>query len=145
MAIPRGKAGARFDLLGESMDIKSPRVIPHELVTGGGNRPQQNKVKDADGEGHLKSRVIKRSLVVGGHRTSVSLEDVFWNEFRALARARLVHLSQLAAEIDSERQHCNLSSAIRLFVFEHRYNPMWDAHQQNEMQNESLQTHKPHR
>jgi predicted DNA-binding ribbon-helix-helix protein len=125
-----------------SMDIKSPSVIPHGLVTGGGNRPQQNKVKDVDGEGHLKSRVIKRSLVVGGHRTSVSLEDVFWNEFRALARARHVHLSQLAAEIDSERQHCNLSSAIRLFVFEHNTIPCGTR---NEMQNESLQTHKPHR
>jgi len=68
--------------------------------------------------GHRKSRVIKRSLVVGGHKTSVSLEDAFWNELRAIAHRRRVHLSQLVGFIDSQRQHCNLSSAIRLFVFD---------------------------
>ena len=71
-------------------------------------------------DGHLKSRVIKRSLVVGGHKTSVSLEDVFWNALRAIAHDRRVHLSQLVGRIDADRQHCNLSSAIRLFVFEIR-------------------------
>ena len=64
-----------------------------------------------------KSRVIKRSIVVGHHKTSVSLEDVFWNELRAIARERNVHLSQLVDEINSERTHANLSSAIRLFVY----------------------------
>jgi predicted DNA-binding ribbon-helix-helix protein len=68
--------------------------------------------------GHLKSRVVKRSIVVGGHKTSVSLEDVFWNELRSIAKARGMHLSQLVGSIDAERQHGNLSSAIRLFVFE---------------------------
>lgn len=71
-------------------------------------------------EGHLKSQVIKRSLVVGGHKTSVSLEDAFWDELRAIAQKLGVHLSQLVGSIDSERQHSNLSSAIRLFVFEYR-------------------------
>lgn len=69
-------------------------------------------------DGHLKSRVVKRSLVVGGHKTSVSLEDVFWNELRWIADNRHLHLSQLVGSIDADRQHCNLSSAIRLFVFE---------------------------
>jgi predicted DNA-binding ribbon-helix-helix protein len=68
--------------------------------------------------GHLKSRVVKRSLVVGGHKTSVSLEDAFWYELRAIAQRRHMHLSQLVGAIDAERRHCNLSSAIRLFVFE---------------------------
>jgi len=71
-------------------------------------------------EGHLKSQVIKRSLVVGGHKTSVSLEDAFWDELRAIAHKFGVHLSQLVGSIDAERQHSNLSSAIRLFVFEYR-------------------------
>ena len=71
------------------------------------------------GNGHLKSRVIKRSLVVGGHKTSISLEDAFWIELRDIAAKLGVHLSQLAGSIDVERQHCNLSSAIRLFVFEY--------------------------
>lgn len=70
-------------------------------------------------EGHLKSRVVKRSLVVGGHKTSVSLEDAFWIELRAIAQKLGVHLSQLVGSIDLERQHNNLSSAIRLFVFEY--------------------------
>lgn len=73
----------------------------------------------ATGEGHLKSRVVKRSLVVGGHKTSVSLEDAFWIELRAIAHRLGVHLSQLVGSIDLERQHSNLSSAIRLFVFEY--------------------------
>ena len=78
-------------------------------------------------DGHLKSRVIKRSLVVGGHKTSVSLEDVFWNALRTIAHNRHIHLSQLVGAIDSERQHCNLSSAIRLFLFEHTCNQTDDA------------------
>ena len=68
----------------------------------------------------MKSRVVKRSLVVGGHKTSVSLEDAFWLELRAIAQSLGVHLSQLVGSIDLERQHSNLSSAIRLFVFEFR-------------------------
>lgn len=70
--------------------------------------------------GYLRSRVQKRSIVVGRHKTSVSLEDVFWNELRAIAQSLGVHLSQLVARIDLDRQHGNLSSAIRLFVFEQR-------------------------
>ena len=65
-----------------------------------------------------KSQVIKRSIVIGHHRTSVSLEDVFWKEFRSAALERNVPLSQLVDEINSERTHSNLSSAIRLFVLE---------------------------
>lgn len=69
--------------------------------------------------GYLRSRVLKRSIVVGRHKTSVSLEDVFWNELRTIAQELGIHLSQLVARIDVEREHGNLSSAIRLFVFEH--------------------------
>jgi predicted DNA-binding ribbon-helix-helix protein len=70
--------------------------------------------------GYLRSRVLKRSVLVGRHRTSVSLEDVFWNELRAIAKKSNMHLSQLISRIDAEREHCNLSSAIRMFVFQHR-------------------------
>ena len=76
--------------------------------------------EQADAGGHLRSQVTKRSLVVGGHTTSVSLEDAFWIELRSIAHNLGVHLSQLVGSIDSERQHSNLSSAIRLFVFEYR-------------------------
>lgn len=70
--------------------------------------------------GYMRSRVLKRSIVVGRHKTSVSLEDVFWQELRNIAADSGMHLSQLVARIDAERQHGNLSSAIRLFVFEQR-------------------------
>jgi predicted DNA-binding ribbon-helix-helix protein len=76
--------------------------------------------RDLAPDGHLRSQVIKRSLVVGGHKTSVSLEDAFWTELRSIATKLDVHLSQLVGSIDAERQHSNLSSSIRLFVFEYR-------------------------
>jgi predicted DNA-binding ribbon-helix-helix protein len=64
----------------------------------------------------MKSSVLKRSIVIAGHKTSVSLEDTFWRELREIASARNITLSQLVGMIDAERQHGNLSSAIRLFV-----------------------------
>ncbi len=59
----------------------------------------------------------KRSLVIDGHRTSVSLEDAFWQGLRAIAKERGVSLNRLVAEIDRHRDG-NLSSAIRLFVLD---------------------------
>lgn len=71
----------------------------------------------------MKSQVVKRSVVVGGHKTSVSLEDAFWNGLREIANRRDITLSDLVAAIDSQRDHSNLSSAIRLFVLDHYRNP----------------------
>jgi len=64
----------------------------------------------------MKSSVIKRSIVIDGHKTSVSLEDPFWNDLKMIARARSLTLSELVATINASRDHSNLSSAIRLFV-----------------------------
>ena len=64
----------------------------------------------------MKSSIIKRSVVVGGHRTSVSLEDDFWSALKEIASARNMPLSELVEIINAYRQHSNLSSAIRLFV-----------------------------
>jgi predicted DNA-binding ribbon-helix-helix protein len=66
----------------------------------------------------LKSAVVKRSIVVAGHRTSVSLEDAFWKGLKEIAGGYHLGLSDLIARIDSDRQHGNLSSAIRLFVLD---------------------------
>jgi len=66
----------------------------------------------------MKSAVVKRSIVVAGHKTSVSLEDAFWNGLKGIARERQMTLSQLVAEIDAQRQFGNLSSALRLFVLD---------------------------
>jgi predicted DNA-binding ribbon-helix-helix protein len=60
--------------------------------------------------------VIKRSITVSGRRSSISVEDDFWNALREIAKKRGETLSHLVSSIDAERQHSNLSSAIRLFV-----------------------------
>jgi len=66
----------------------------------------------------MKSLVIKRSIIIAGHKTSVSLEDAFWNGLKEIANARNRTLSDLIASIDAEREHTNLSSAIRLFILD---------------------------
>jgi predicted DNA-binding ribbon-helix-helix protein len=67
----------------------------------------------------MKSPVIKRSIVIAGHKTSVSLEDAFWKGLKEIATLRGMTLSDLVAAIDTDRRHGNLSSAIRLFVLEY--------------------------
>jgi predicted DNA-binding ribbon-helix-helix protein len=67
----------------------------------------------------MKSPVVKRSIVIAGHKTSVSLEDAFWRGLKEIANSRHMTLSDLVGSIDSERKHGNLSSAIRLFVLDH--------------------------
>jgi predicted DNA-binding ribbon-helix-helix protein len=64
----------------------------------------------------VRSSVLKRSIVIAGHRTSVSLEDKFWDSLKEIASERGMTLAELVAAIDANRQHANLSSAIRLFV-----------------------------
>jgi predicted DNA-binding ribbon-helix-helix protein len=66
----------------------------------------------------MKSQVVKRSIVIDGHKTSVSLEDAFWTGLREIAQAQHATLSKLVGEIDRTRQKGNLSSAIRLFVLD---------------------------
>ena len=70
----------------------------------------------------MKSPVIKRSIVIAGHKTSVSLEDAFWKGLKDIAGTRDMTLSELVAAINSDRRHGNLSSAIRLFVLDHYRN-----------------------
>ena len=70
----------------------------------------------------MKSPVVKRSIVVAGHKTSVSLEDAFWKGLKEIADDRDITLSDLVSTIDTDRQHGNLSSAIRLFVLDHYRN-----------------------
>jgi predicted DNA-binding ribbon-helix-helix protein len=67
----------------------------------------------------MKSPVVKRSIVIAGHKTSVSLEDAFWAGLKEIANKRDLTLSDMVAAIDQDRQHGNLSSAIRLFVLDY--------------------------
>jgi predicted DNA-binding ribbon-helix-helix protein len=67
----------------------------------------------------MPSTVIKRSIAVAGHKTSISLEDVFWAGLKQIAADSDTSLSNLVNKIDSERINANLSSALRVFVFQH--------------------------
>jgi predicted DNA-binding ribbon-helix-helix protein len=67
----------------------------------------------------MKSSVLKRSIMLDGHKTSVSLEDAFWSGLKEIADAKGTTLSAMVGEIDKNRRHGNnLSSAIRQFVLE---------------------------
>ena len=67
----------------------------------------------------MKSPIVKRSVVLAGHKTSVSLEDAFWRGLKDIATTRRMTLSDLIGGIDVDREHGNLSSALRLFVLNH--------------------------
>lgn len=79
----------------------------------------------------MKSSVVKHSIVIDGHKTSISLEDPFWNELKGIAHAQGVKLSELVASIDRTRAQGNLSSAIRQFVLEHFQNGKRQAYEAN--------------
>ncbi len=64
------------------------------------------------------ARVLKHSLVVAGHRTSVSLEDAFGRRLQAIATRRRISVNSLTSEVDAARGEANLSSALRVFVLE---------------------------
>ena len=67
----------------------------------------------------MKSLVAKRSIVIDGHKTSVSIEDAFWRDLKDIAHTQQATLSELVARIDETREQGNLSSAIRLYVLEY--------------------------
>jgi predicted DNA-binding ribbon-helix-helix protein len=82
--------------------------------------PQESQV--CSKENAVKSLIIKRSVIVSGHKTSISLEEAFWSELKEIAQAQGASLAQTVTEIDTTRQQNkqnNLSSAIRLFVLGH--------------------------
>ena len=65
----------------------------------------------------------KRSLTLRGHRTSVSLEDEFWDAFKAIAEGKGISVNELASRIDSNRDLSRgLASSIRVFVLNHHRN-----------------------
>lgn len=63
-------------------------------------------------------RVVKHSIVIAGHRTSVSLEDAFWRALKEIAAREGVSLAALVARVDAGRGEANLSSALRVFALE---------------------------
>ena len=76
----------------------------------------------------MKSLICKRSIKLAGRKTSISVEDDFWNSLHEIAEQRHETLSQLVSSIDAQRTHSNLSSAIRLYVL----NVYRDQHDQKQ-------------
>jgi predicted DNA-binding ribbon-helix-helix protein len=70
-------------------------------------------------ENNMKSAIVKRSVVLNGHKTSVSLENEFWEGLRDIGDAKNAKLSELVRQVDQDRSNGNLSSAIRVFVLSH--------------------------
>ena len=66
-----------------------------------------------------KSPIVIHSILIAGHRTSISVEDAFWKGLKEIAADRNMTLSDLVTTINSKRKHNNLSSAVRLFVLDH--------------------------
>jgi predicted DNA-binding ribbon-helix-helix protein len=68
--------------------------------------------------GEAVSPILKRSIVIAGHKTSVSVEDEFWDSLKEIAGERGMSVGAMIGAIDGGRKHANLSSAIRLFVLD---------------------------
>jgi len=77
----------------------------------------------------MKSAITKRSVVIGGHKTSVSLEEPFWSAVREIAGTQQMTVSSLLRHIDLERRNANLSSAIRVYVLENVRSQVANARQ----------------
>ena len=107
--------------------LRLPEITLSRLLLTVLFRPQVEIIRATVKEGPLsisslrgreavKSSVSKRSICQCGYKTSVSLEDEFWNSLKEIAGERGMTVAELVAAIDGNRQHANLSSAIRLFV-----------------------------
>jgi predicted DNA-binding ribbon-helix-helix protein len=122
-----------FFAKGNSLPMSRDRIIG-EMFT-----------EDFIGEAIVKSPVVKRSVVIDGHKTSVSLEDQFWNDLKEIAYVQRMTLSKMIGEIDKVRQHSNLSSALRLFVLERvrMHRDVWQysrARKSSKIPNDSVET-----
>ena len=82
----------------------------------GASLPSEGVMRSTVKEG--KSWVSRHTIVISGRKTSVNLEDEFWDGLKEVAVARNMKLHTLVTKIDSKRQHANLSSAVRLFVLD---------------------------
>ncbi len=88
----------------------SKPVVPSEALVADGRSPAHRAIN---------SPVVKRSIIRNGHKSSVSLEDQFWDGLREIADLRRMTVSALVATIDHGPNKRNLSSAIRVFVLDH--------------------------
>jgi predicted DNA-binding ribbon-helix-helix protein len=74
------------------------------------------EIRPSHKERRLNSTIVKHSIVLAGHKTSITLEDGFWDGLHVIAQNENITIATLIARIDRQRIGCNLSSSIRLFV-----------------------------
>ena len=108
------------------------------------NAPSPERIGSTMNRRLQKSRNAKRSVIVGRHKTSVSLEDAFWKSLHDIAVIRNVPLSELLSAIDTGREHGSLSSAIRVFVLSH-YRTLSDRRPEQRKPHDEASTHEPGR
>jgi predicted DNA-binding ribbon-helix-helix protein len=89
-----------------------------QIRVNAGSQSLDNCDRTAKVGAQMKSLIVKRPVVLGGHKTSVSVEDAFWNSVKEIAASGKMTVSELLTAIDCGRHHGNLSSAIRLFVLD---------------------------
>jgi predicted DNA-binding ribbon-helix-helix protein len=71
------------------------------------------------GRQFAESRVVKRSVRIGAHNTSFTVEEEFWRGLKEISLVKQLPLANLLADIDSNREHSDFSSAVRLFVLDY--------------------------
>lgn len=87
-------------------------------MTGTMDREPSGSPQESEPEGSRSMTVKKRSIVIAGHGTSVSLEQAFWDALKDIAAKDGVSLAALVAQVDETRGAANLSSALRVFALE---------------------------
>ena len=97
---------------GRTKAEKTPSKAEQDLAK---SRPEGHK-RDPDETPRMGFAVLKRSVSIAGHRTSISLEEPFWDGLREIAERETISVQSLIGRIDAERGEQNLSSAIRVFV-----------------------------
>lgn len=97
----------------------NPAPLNASIALGVGMIAQDSETEDTGSPPIREFAVVKRSVMVGGQKTSVSLEDAFWASLKDIAARRGISLSRQLATIDAQRSTGNLSSAIRLYVLDH--------------------------
>jgi predicted DNA-binding ribbon-helix-helix protein len=102
---------------GRDESVKAVRNGRASTSTTGATRQTKHYGDEMNSTAIKRSTIIKRSIVISGHKTSISVEDTFWISLKEIARTEGTTLSQLVVSIDAQRtEGANLSSAIRVFI-----------------------------
>jgi predicted DNA-binding ribbon-helix-helix protein len=102
-------------------------MVAKGWIERGSESETTSKTQRGEREHAMKSSLLKRSVLIAGRKTSVSIEEPFWNGVKEIAGLKNLTLSGLVEEINTDREHGNLSSAIRLFVLDYYKRAAFDV------------------